>query len=221
MKICWSGYQCVPPLSPSLHSIYLNSADIDAVLIIAVNHPQRRMSCLASHCSSGNIIAWGHSLAIRPHESTSPCRTGSLRPTSLTQATNLPCQTNGNTTPDSTSSIDDWHVAIAWGRMLISPAYEVNNSPPYHHPQLHAPSPSTLAARPSPLPPSSIPTPQLCLSHSRNHPCLPLAATVAEYTEHGKLHHHLGLLIRGAECEVLCAVCHFVQRWARFVWFNT
>src|SRR5712691_6029653 len=38
--------------SLSSHSIYLNSADIDAVLTIATNHPWRCTLCLASHCSS-------------------------------------------------------------------------------------------------------------------------------------------------------------------------
>src|SRR5258707_14507927 len=73
--------------SLSSHSIYLNSADIDAVLTIATNHPWRCTLCLASHCSSlafGNIIAQDSSLAIRLHEPTS---TGSLRSMSSTQAT--------------------------------------------------------------------------------------------------------------------------------------
>ena len=51
--LCWSGHQCVPspPLSLSSHSIYLSSADIDAVLIIATNYPWR-CTPLVSHRSS-------------------------------------------------------------------------------------------------------------------------------------------------------------------------
>src|SRR6266581_4017408 len=50
--LCWSGHRCVPFLSLSSHSIYLSSADIDAVLTIVTNHPQRCTLCLASCCSS-------------------------------------------------------------------------------------------------------------------------------------------------------------------------
>ena len=86
--LCWPGIS-ESRLSLSSHSIYLNSADMDAVLTIAINHPRRCTPCLASHCSSlatrqHNIIAWDPSLAIHPREPTS---TGSLRPMSSTQVT--------------------------------------------------------------------------------------------------------------------------------------
>src|SRR5260221_2617464 len=75
---------------------------------------------------------------------------------------NLPYQTSGkDTTSDFTGSIDDWRVAIAWGRMLIALTYKVNNSPPYSHPQPHAPHPSR-------------PQPQLHAYHNHRHrpyPC--------------------------------------------------
>ena len=62
---------------------------------------------------------------------------------------NLPYQTSGkDTTSDFTGSIDDWRVAIAWGRMLIALTSGVNNSPPYPHPQPHAPHSSRLQPQP-------------------------------------------------------------------------
>jgi hypothetical protein len=67
--------------------------------------------------------------------------------------------------------------------------------------------------------PLSMPTPQLHTSHPRYHLCLPLAAVIAEYTERGKLRHHLGLLSREAEGEELrTSIPDLVD--ARCLWLN-
>lgn len=58
---------------------------------------------------------------------------------------NLPCHTSGNDSSDAATAAadDNWRVAIAWGRSLVSLAYEATtkSSPP--------PSPSSLISSPS------------------------------------------------------------------------
>src|SRR6266705_1797168 len=72
--LCWSGHQCVPspPLSLSSHSIYLSSADIDAVLIIATNYPWR-CTPLVSH-------RWCRTVGVAPLVSHRWCRTVGVAP---------------------------------------------------------------------------------------------------------------------------------------------
>lgn len=141
----------------------------------------------------GNIIARDPSLAIRPREPTSPSPYWLAALDVLNAGDNLPCQTSGkdNTSSDSTSSIDGWPVAIAWGRTLVALAYEATKkqqstlpSPATARPS--PPSPSTSTARLSP--PPSIPTPRLQTTRARYHPRSPLAAIASLHTASGLAH---------------------------------
>ena len=143
----------------------------------------------------GNIIARDSSLAIRPREPTSPSPYWLAALDVLNAGDNLLCQTSGRdtTSSDSTSSIDDWRVAIAWGRTLVALAYEATKK---QQPTLPSPSPSpaTATARlsspppPPPPPPMSMPTPRLHTTHPRYHPRSPLAAIASMHTASGLAH---------------------------------
>jgi len=85
--LCWSGHQCIPspPLSLSSHSIYLSSADIDAVLTIAMNYPWCCTLCLVSHHSSLAIPL--HEAPPSPSARANPHPLARCTPMSSTQST--------------------------------------------------------------------------------------------------------------------------------------
>ncbi|KAI9510549.1 hypothetical protein F5148DRAFT_976587 [Russula earlei] len=86
----------------------------------------------------GNVIAQNSSLAMSREPLTpSPYWRAALDV--FNAGDNLPCQTSGNDAPDDTSE-HNWRVAIAWGRTLVSLAYEATK---------HSPPPSPATARPS------------------------------------------------------------------------
>jgi len=141
----------------------------------------------------GNIIAQDPSLAIRPREPTSPLPYWLAALDVLNAGDNLPCQTSGkDTTASDSTSVDDWPVAIAWGRTLVALAYEATKkqestlpSPATARPS--PPSPSTSTTRLSP-PSPSVPTPRLHTTHPRYHPRSPLAYIASLHTASGLAH---------------------------------
>ena len=184
----WSRHQCVPsPLSS--HSIFLSEFR---------KHRSRPQRCGESPTALhavlgvalfrfGNIISRDPSLAIRPREPTSPSPYWLAALDVLNAGDNLLCQTSGkdSTSSDSTSSIDDWRVAIAWGRTLVALAYETTKK---QQATLPSPSPAAATARLSSPPPRSISTPRLHTTHPRYHPRSPLAAIASMHTASGLAH---------------------------------
>ena len=145
----------------------------------------------------GNIIARDPSLAIHPREPTSPSPYWLAALDVFNAGDNLPCQTSGKdtTSSDSTSSISDWRVAIAWGRTLVALAYEATKkqqstlpSPATSTARPSSPSPSTSTVRSSSPPPPSVTTPRLHTTRARYHPRSPLAAIASLHTASSLAH---------------------------------
>ena len=162
--LCWSGYQCVPspPLSLSSHSIYLSSADIDAVLTIAMNYPWRCTPCLVSHRSS--LATPLREAPPSPSARANPHPLARCAPMSSTQSTTSHTKRAASTPPRTSqaeSTIGVWRSHGSHAVRLCYPRL-----------QLHAPhpsplSPSTSTAPPSPPPPPSIPTSRLHTTYPR------------------------------------------------------
>ncbi|KAI0249667.1 hypothetical protein BJV78DRAFT_1129183 [Lactifluus subvellereus] len=116
----------------------------------------------------GNIIAQNTTLALS-REPTTPSPYWLAALDVFDAGNNLPCHTGGNDSSDSAAD-DDWRVAIAWGRSLVSLAYEATKSSP-------PPSPSPLAHSPS--------SPR---SHTQRYPPRSPLATIAALRMPGTAH---------------------------------